>query len=294
MFKRNPRIPAPGSVGPASAGPLTPSDPSPSSIVSIRAAPLRGPSSIPRSVGAIPFGAADGELMTSTVDAHSRSEAAYPIVATFMAHFARPKKLNGETVQGKRVLAIAKGQPLAFASMPRDTTRTAPGIVNTASTFGGEVKTMGTTRHGRGRKDQERFACFVGDNNDDHIAANFENVFVAVASEPMVVRFAGPNREASELTAVACCLEHQAPVYAESLAPSFTKQVDHPAGTSVLIGVHGTSVKAYAGAPSELQKMCAAGFRPLRHAISLVPFRCAASRVAVQTAISAGGIPTAV
>lgn len=291
MYKQNPRPTAPTSVGPASGKPLTPADPSPTSIVSIRAAPLRGPASLPGSAGAIPFGAPDGELMTSAVDAHSRSEAAYPIVGTFMAHFARPAKLNGHDITGS-TMAIAKGQPLLFVSMPRDQDRSNAGVVINGSAFSTECMKLGMTRRGAHRKDQERFACFVGDDNSKHaVAFTGKRVFSAVAAEPQVVHFDSPTTAASQLTAVAACLEHRTTVFVESLENPTLAGTDYAAGTSIMIGAEGTSAKAYAGTPNKLAEKCKSGFRPLRHAIALVPFRRGVPCIPIQASLSAGVIP---
>jgi len=280
MYKQGVRPAAPTSVGPIAAGPLVPSDPSPQSIVSVRAAPLRGPSSLPASTGAIPFGAGDGELITGPIDAHGRSEAAYPIVVTFMARFSRPSEINGSPGSG-RTVAIAKGQPLAFLciSNPDSLQAEAKAESERVKTF--IRKSAGSARRREGQ-DQEQYVCYAGTHKlASEIAAR---LLCAVAAEPMVVRFRTDGDQFSDLTAVACCIEHQAPIFAHPL----TSKDGIPAGSPVLVGVEEESeVKAYVGAPKELAQKCVKGFVPKRYGLCLVPVHASATAIPVQSTISA-------
>lgn len=281
MYKQGFRPAAPTSVGPIAAGPLVPSDPSPQSIVSVRAAPLRGPSSLPASTGAIPFGAGDGELITGPIDAHGRSEAAYPIVVTFMARFNRPTEINGSPGTG-RAVAIAKGQPLAFLCISN-----LDPAQHDAKAVSDRVKTTirksaGSARRREGQ-DQEQYVCYAG----KHASISTEiskRLLCAVAAEPMVVRFRTDDDEYSDLTAVACCIEHQAPIFAHPLS----SKDGIPAGSPVLVGVENEEeVKAYVGAPAQLAQKCLAGFVPKRYGLCLVPAHASATAIPVQSTLSA-------
>lgn len=278
MLKSAPRVDqAPSSVGVAAAAPLPYFDSRPS-IVSVSTRAALGPSSVtvPNGTGYLTFPAGDGELNTGPADAHPRSEAAYPIVQSFVSVVKKP-------VTGvERKLTIAKGQPILFLPLgdkvgSTDGTTVEQGTVVTSM----KNKVLADRRY----RGSAKYLAVVGQNTfSDKYALS--SGYVAFAAEPTAIRFEESD-DFSEMTAISCALEYESDVLATA-CPKAKAPEYFPAGTAILAGIYyedvenssgeptATSkycIRACAGLPSTLHDMCEGGnFVPRRCATAIVPF----------------------
>jgi hypothetical protein len=283
MFKSAPRVDrAPTSVGVAEAAPIPYFD-SRSSITSVTTKTALGPSSVtvPSGSGYLSFPSGDGELSVGPADAHQRSEAAYPIVQSFVSVVKKP-----ENVESK--LTIAKGQPILFLPVtdePKDDEDKT--TVRSEACIKGKNKQLADRRY----KGACKYVAIVGKNKDVGEML-LSSGYMAFAAEPTVVQF-DASQEYSVMTSIACAIEYESDVLATSVplndAGSEVHDTKHyPAGTAIMAGIFYDGVgatgsgwdptgpyciRACAGFPSELHNLCSAGqFVPKRCATAIVPF----------------------
>jgi len=291
MYKAQPRVDqAPTSVGVAAAGPFPSFDSRPS-IVSVSTQALLGPSSVtvPSGTGYLTFPGGDGELRASPADAHPRSEAAYPIVQSFVSVVKKPEGAESK-------LTIAKGQPILF--LPLGTPETGDATTLDEKEF---IKGKNKVAADRRYQGSKKFVAIVGKNKyDDSMLLSAG--YVAFAAEPTVVHFED-GKTVSDMVAIACALEYESDILATSvplkekpvgtppvmrvLASTTTEH--YPAGTAIMAGIFydeldGTRkhdpargstfcIRACAGFPKELHDLCTSGqFVARRCATAIVPF----------------------
>lgn len=292
MYKAQPRVDqAPTSVGVAAAGPFPSFDSRPS-IVSVSTQALLGPSSVtvPSGTGYLTFPGGDGELRASPADAHPRSEAAYPIVQSFVSVVKKPEGAESK-------LTIAKGQPILF--LPLGNPKTGDATTLDEKEF---IKGKNKVAADRRYQGSKKFVAIVGKNKyDDSMLLSAG--YVAFAAEPTVVHFEDGKTE-SDMVAIACALEYESDILATSVPlkekrnevanryevlPSTTTE-HYPAGTAIMAGIFydeldGTTkkhdpiggstfcIRACAGFPKELHDLCKSGqFVARRCATAIVPF----------------------
>lgn len=234
----NPRIKAPSAAyaGGGAAATLTARGPPPA-IVSIRAKSLNDTVSMPSSGSTFNF-RVSGDLTSSVGDAHPRSEAAFPIVSTFVSYVVPPADV------GER-FAVQKGAPILF--LPLSTKFTPEGRVqgnsptNGVASFksrSGPKTSIGTIKNERRFTAEHTFAAFVGGrrvesgSGKDNEFYSYTNVpcdatnktvalssgFLAYASEQFTVNT--NSASSSNYVPIAAVLEHNATITFERSNPA--------------------------------------------------------------------------
>lgn len=283
MYKAQPRIDqAPTSVGVAAAGPFPSFDSRPS-IVSVSTQALLGPSSVtvPSGTGYLTFPGGDGELRASPADAHPRSEAAYPIVQSFVSVVKKPEGAESK-------LTIAKGQPILF--LPLGIPKTGDATTLDEKEF---IKGKNKVAANRRYQGSKKFVAIVGKNTYD-ASMLLSAGYVAFAAEPTVVHFEDGKTE-SDMVAIACAVEYESDVLATSVplnadGGDLSTTEHYPAGTAIMAGIFYDNIdaatkthdpvggskfciRACAGFPKELHDLCKSGkFVARRCATAIVPF----------------------